>query len=328
MDFEPSFLPINLSRSRLSAQSEPSMTRDQTHQELNQLHTLERNIQEAIQNAQHVQESLIPPTSITNLQMPPLFYPTTTSTQIPPFRSSLPPSSTFAPLDESLWIENPHRPQVHTCPHCQRTETIVNNFQDEIRSQVVIVWWLGRGGGAWCGVGVDGDGGDDRGDRVEEVAGWCDGWWWGPAIEVALDLVVGDGVEGDGVIDWLQVEDTNSTFFHRSVKTRMRRSRIDCVMDHDNVLHEGTEVPIIFVDHYMQFLGVESPITPLNHEGLFIRKLSQIPARIMIRDVNDDEIRTAMFSIGNDRRWGGGGSWVVRRLVVGSDDRGGVGSGG
>ncbi|GKE60826.1 hypothetical protein Tco_1511193 [Tanacetum coccineum] len=28
------------------------------------------------------------------------------------------------------------------------------------------------------------------------------------------------------------------------------------------------------------------------------------------------------------RRWGGGGSWVVRRLVVGSDDRGGVGSGG
>ncbi|GJY70284.1 hypothetical protein Tco_0473987 [Tanacetum coccineum] len=141
--------------------------------------------------------------------------------------------------------------------------------------------------------------------------GWCDGWWWDPTIEVASDLVVGDGVEGDGVIDWLQVEDTNSTFFHRSVKTRMRRSRIDCVMDHDNVLHEGTEVPIIFVDHYMQFLGVESPITPLNHEGLFVRKLSQIPARIMIRDVNDDEIRTAMFSIGNDKAPGPDGFTFV-----------------
>ncbi|GJU60067.1 hypothetical protein Tco_1237833 [Tanacetum coccineum] len=133
MDFEPSFPPINLSRSRLSAQPEPSMTRDQIHQELNQLHNLERNIQESIQNAQHVQESLIPPTSITNLQMPQPFYPTTTSTQIPPFRSSLPPSSTFVPLDQSLWIENPPRPQVYTCPHCQRTETIVNNFQDEMR---------------------------------------------------------------------------------------------------------------------------------------------------------------------------------------------------
>ncbi|GKC54695.1 hypothetical protein Tco_1077440 [Tanacetum coccineum] len=134
MDHEPSFPPINLSRSRMSAQPEPSMTRDQIHQEINQLHTLERNIQEAIQNAQNVQESLIPTTSITNLQMPPPFYPTSTSTQIPPFRSSLPPSSTFVPLDQSLWIENPPRLQVHTCPHCQRTETIVNNLQDKIRS--------------------------------------------------------------------------------------------------------------------------------------------------------------------------------------------------
>nr|GEU46842.1 hypothetical protein [Tanacetum cinerariifolium] len=41
IDHEPSFPPINLSRSRLSAQPEPSMTRDEIHQELNQLHTLE-----------------------------------------------------------------------------------------------------------------------------------------------------------------------------------------------------------------------------------------------------------------------------------------------
>ncbi|GJS62114.1 hypothetical protein Tco_0656898 [Tanacetum coccineum] len=80
MDFEPTLPFINLSRSRLSAQPEPSITRNQIQQELNQLYTLEQNIQEAIRNAQHVQESLIPPTSITTLQMPPPFYPTTTST--------------------------------------------------------------------------------------------------------------------------------------------------------------------------------------------------------------------------------------------------------
>ncbi|GJU39021.1 hypothetical protein Tco_1191978 [Tanacetum coccineum] len=39
-----------------------------------------------------------------------------------------------------------------------------------------------------------------RGDRVEDVAGWCDGWWWGPTMEVASDLTVGDGVVGDGVM--------------------------------------------------------------------------------------------------------------------------------
>ncbi|GKC79535.1 hypothetical protein Tco_1130309 [Tanacetum coccineum] len=134
MDFKPSCPPINLSRSRLSAQPEASMTRDQIHQELNHLHTLEQNLHKAIQNAQHVQESLIPPTSITTLQMPPPFYPTTTSSQIQPFRTSFPSSTTFVPLDQSLWIEDPPRPQVHTCPHCQRTETIVNNFKDKMRS--------------------------------------------------------------------------------------------------------------------------------------------------------------------------------------------------
>ncbi|GKG47347.1 hypothetical protein Tco_0506832, partial [Tanacetum coccineum] len=33
---------------------------------------------EAIHNAQHVQDSLIPPTSITHIQIPPPFYPTST----------------------------------------------------------------------------------------------------------------------------------------------------------------------------------------------------------------------------------------------------------
>ncbi|GJT40347.1 hypothetical protein Tco_0940212 [Tanacetum coccineum] len=110
MNFEPNFTPINLSRSRLSARPEPSMTRDQIIQELSQLHTLEQNIQEAIQNAQQVQESLIPPTSITTLQMPPPFYPTATLTQLPPSGTSLPPSSIFFPLDQSFWIEDPPRP--------------------------------------------------------------------------------------------------------------------------------------------------------------------------------------------------------------------------
>ncbi|GKC28839.1 hypothetical protein Tco_1036133 [Tanacetum coccineum] len=102
IDFKPTFSPINLSRSRLCAQLEPPMTRDKIQQELNQLHTFHQNIQEAIQNAQHVQDSLFPPTSITTIQMLPPFYPITTSTQIPPFRTSLSPSSIFVPLNQSL----------------------------------------------------------------------------------------------------------------------------------------------------------------------------------------------------------------------------------
>ncbi|GKB05857.1 hypothetical protein Tco_0834052 [Tanacetum coccineum] len=134
MDFEPFFPLINLSRSRMSAQPEPLMSKNQVLKELGQLHTFSHNLEEPIQN---VQNSLIPPTSITSLQMPPPFHFTTTSTtSIPLFRPTLPPSNTFIPLDQSIWIEGPSTlplPQEHSCPYCQRTETLIHNLQDEMR---------------------------------------------------------------------------------------------------------------------------------------------------------------------------------------------------
>ncbi|GJX46036.1 uncharacterized protein Tco_0271226 [Tanacetum coccineum] len=102
-------------------------------------------------------------------------------------------------------------------------------------------------------------------------------------------------------IKWLRVGDTNSAFFHHSVKARTSRSRIDCIMGHDNVLHEGSSVPKAFCDHYMQFLGAASQVVPLNQEGLFTRKLSHTTTINMVRGVSDDEIRSAMLSIGNDK---------------------------
>ncbi|GJV36669.1 hypothetical protein Tco_1409146 [Tanacetum coccineum] len=102
-------------------------------------------------------------------------------------------------------------------------------------------------------------------------------------------------------IEWLRVGDTNSAYFHRSIKARTSRSRIDCIMGHDNVLHEGSSVPKSFCDHYMQFLGATSQVVPLNQEGLFTRKLSYTTTINMVKGVSDDEIRSAMLSIGNDK---------------------------
>nr|GEV94484.1 hypothetical protein [Tanacetum cinerariifolium] len=125
MDFEPSIHPINLSNARIRAQLEPFISREQVLHQLNQYQDFDRHIEEAIQNAQQVRDSLIPP----NTTFPPQML------TIPPFRTSLPPSSTFVPLDQSIWIEGPSilQPQEHTCPQCQRTKTIVNNFQNEMR---------------------------------------------------------------------------------------------------------------------------------------------------------------------------------------------------
>ncbi|GJY52295.1 hypothetical protein Tco_0443142 [Tanacetum coccineum] len=100
-------------------------------------------------------------------------------------------------------------------------------------------------------------------------------------------------------IEWLQVGDTNFVFFHKSAKSRVSRSRIDCISRHDNAIYEGNLVPNIFFQHYMQFIAN------------------------MICCVSDDEIQSVMFSIGNDKASGPDGytsvffkeSWEV----VGTD---------
>ena len=102
-------------------------------------------------------------------------------------------------------------------------------------------------------------------------------------------------------IDWLRVGDCNSAYFHRSVKARISRGRIYCITGHDNVLYEGESVPNVFVEHYMHFLGVDATVDNLDHQGLFIHKLNHSKAENMVRSVSDDEIRMAMFSIGNDK---------------------------
>ncbi|GKC02674.1 hypothetical protein Tco_0994284 [Tanacetum coccineum] len=108
MDFEPSLPPINLSRSRMSAQPEPFLNRKQVMQELSQYQDFDHHLEAAIQNVQNVQNSLLPSFITTFPQMPPPFHYTTTSTTtIPPFKTSLPPSSTFVPLDQSLRMEGP-----------------------------------------------------------------------------------------------------------------------------------------------------------------------------------------------------------------------------
>ena len=49
---------------------------------------------------------------------------------------------------------------------------------------------------------------------------------------------------------------------------------MDCITDHNNVIHEGTDVPNVFVNHYVNFLGVEEHVEVLNDDGLFVKRLS------------------------------------------------------
>ncbi|GJV38923.1 sodium/hydrogen exchanger 6 [Tanacetum coccineum] len=68
-------------------------------------------------------------------------------------------------------------------------------------------------------------------------------------------------------IEWLNAGDSNTAYFHKIVKSKCARNRIEMVRDSSNVLHEGNTVASAFVSHYEQFLGIEGTTTPLDDHG-------------------------------------------------------------
>nr|GEW77936.1 hypothetical protein [Tanacetum cinerariifolium] len=118
MKVEPFLPPTNLTKKsgRLSTFSEPFMTCEQITEELNKLYYLSNEIDMAIQNTQNTI--------------------TTTTSQTPPLPPYLPPTQTFIPLDQSLWIDGPSlQPSriKHTYDHCQRSQTLTHEVHDEMR---------------------------------------------------------------------------------------------------------------------------------------------------------------------------------------------------
>nr|GEY11591.1 hypothetical protein [Tanacetum cinerariifolium] len=102
-------------------------------------------------------------------------------------------------------------------------------------------------------------------------------------------------------VDWLEAGDTNSAYFHKTIKCRNQRSRTDSILNTNNVEVSGSLVPDVFVSHYEQFLGSSTDCNILNEEGLFSNNVPTDIASNMVRDVTNDEIKAAMFVICDDR---------------------------
>ncbi|GJS50258.1 reverse transcriptase domain-containing protein [Tanacetum coccineum] len=102
-------------------------------------------------------------------------------------------------------------------------------------------------------------------------------------------------------IEWLEVGDSNSAYFHKSVKSRIHRGRIDVIMNSDNIEVTGSNVADVFVSHYQMFLGSDMVCDNLNMDGLFLKKVLADSFSNMVRPVTDEEIKAAMFSIRDER---------------------------
>ncbi|GJX88338.1 sodium/hydrogen exchanger 6 [Tanacetum coccineum] len=89
-------------------------------------------------------------------------------------------------------------------------------------------------------------------------------------------------------IEWLKAGDSNTTYFHKIVKSKCTRNRIEMVSDASNNLYDGNHVPGAFVNHYNQFLGAKGVTILLDDHN-------------QVRDVSNDEVKSFIFSIEDDR---------------------------
>ncbi|GJV29926.1 putative RNA-directed DNA polymerase, eukaryota, reverse transcriptase zinc-binding domain protein [Tanacetum coccineum] len=105
-------------------------------------------------------------------------------------------------------------------------------------------------------------------------------------------------------IEWLEVRDSNSAFFHKSIKSQNQRSRIDSIRDAADCEVTGSLVVECFVNHYQQFLGTNMECVDLDSDGLFLNHVSAATSLNMVQNVSNEEVKIAMFSIGDDRASG------------------------
>ncbi|GKC17181.1 aspartic peptidase [Tanacetum coccineum] len=102
-------------------------------------------------------------------------------------------------------------------------------------------------------------------------------------------------------IEWLDVGDSSSAYFHKAVKSINQISRIEVILNACNMEVSGPSVLDVFISHYEIFLGSNMECEDLNIDGLFQNKVSGTSYLDMVRQVSDEEIKNSMFDIGDDR---------------------------
>ncbi|GKC30468.1 RNA-directed DNA polymerase, eukaryota, reverse transcriptase zinc-binding domain protein, partial [Tanacetum coccineum] len=125
-------------------------------------------------------------------------------------------------------------------------------------------------------------------------------------------------------VEWLKEGNRNSAYFHKALKSRSNRCRVEEICGEDNVRYSGDQVQVQFVRHFQKFLGVQENIECLDlDESLFLNKISPQDAGNMINYVTNKEIKDAMFDI-NDNKAPGPNGFTARFFkkawdIVGND---------
>nr|GEX21161.1 hypothetical protein [Tanacetum cinerariifolium] len=86
-------------------------------------------------------------------------------------------------------------------------------------------------------------------------------------------------------VNWLRDGDSNSAYFHKSMKNYISRNRIDVITNSDGVAFENEKDSEAFVSHYEVFLGQPGSVSTLCTTNLFVNRLDMGAALDMTRDM-------------------------------------------
>ncbi|GJY77569.1 hypothetical protein Tco_0483370 [Tanacetum coccineum] len=109
-------------------------------------------------------------------------------------------------------------------------------------------------------------------------------------------------------VEWLREGDRNSAFFHKVVKSNKHKNRILSVLDANGNEVEGDKIVVEFVNHFKKFLEDAQNVDNIETiRDIFTKKLTSIEANRMVEEISDNEIKTTMFDIDDNRAPGPNG---------------------
>ncbi|GJR12441.1 hypothetical protein Tco_0795093 [Tanacetum coccineum] len=120
-------------------------------------------------------------------------------------------------------------------------------------------------------------------------------------LQTALDMDPSNVRLREDEAGALKDGDSNSAYFHKAVKSRISRSRIDVITDATGAVFHNDDMAKAFINHYEIFLGQPGSTQGFNVDNLLSTCLSANKALDMIRPFSSKEVKEAMFSMGNDK---------------------------
>ncbi|GJX87408.1 hypothetical protein Tco_0339422 [Tanacetum coccineum] len=103
-------------------------------------------------------------------------------------------------------------------------------------------------------------------------------------------------------MELLSEGDSNTKFFHKTIKRNLNKNRIENVEDINDMVFSGQKVGAQFVKNFQSVFGDAKKVVPIfDPSSLFCKKLSLGDDEFMVRPVTKDEIKSVSFGMNDDK---------------------------